>query len=272
MFVAVLAVAGGAIYFSIPQPDLPDAAAALASTESVEFEVVGGDLEFRPKSRPADIPETAGDLGLILYPGGKVDAAAYAPTARAIAAHGFLVVITPMPLNLAVLDVDAATRVVERHPEIEGWAIGGHSLGGSMAAEYVRRQPHVINGLVLWSSYSATDLSTLRLHPLLVYGSLDAGAARMTSQDSLGKLPLPVVVRRIDGGNHEQMGWYTGQPNDPPATITRADQQAQLVAATVDFLETLVAGTGVTSNVRLPLGSSQHLRSVRGVGHGAAAR
>ena len=23
----------------------------------------------------------------------------------------------------------------------------------------------------------------------------------------------------IEGGNHEQMGWYTGQPNDPPATI-----------------------------------------------------
>ena len=243
LVLGVVAIGGGAIYFSIPQPDLPEAAAALASTDAVEFAQVGGDLEFRPLARPEGVPGTAGDLGLILYPGGKVDAAAYAPAARAIAARGFLVVITPMPLHLAVLDIDAATRVVDRHPEIEAWAIGGHSLGGSMAAEYAKRQPHVINGLVLWASYSATDLSTLRLRPLLVYGSLDGGAARMTSQDSLGKLPLPVVVQRIDGGNHEQMGWYTGQPNDPPATITRVDQQAQLVAVTTDFLETIVAQT-----------------------------
>jgi hypothetical protein len=37
------------------------------------------------------------------------------------------------------------------------------------------------------------------------------------------------------------MGWYTGQPDDPPATISRADQQAQVVAATVAMLEGLAA-------------------------------
>jgi hypothetical protein len=43
----------------------------------------------------------------------------------------------------------------------------------------------------------------------------------------------------IEGGNHEQMGWYTGQPNDPPATIPRADQQRQLVDATIALLEAI---------------------------------
>jgi hypothetical protein len=35
------------------------------------------------------------------------------------------------------------------------------------------------------------------------------------------------------------MGYYTGQPNDPPATISRADQQAQVAAATVTMLDGL---------------------------------
>ena len=77
--------------------------------------------------------------GLIFYPGGKVDARAYAPAAHAIAAQGYLVVITPMPLNLAVFGVDRAADVVKAFPSIKHWAIGGHSLGGSMAASFASK-------------------------------------------------------------------------------------------------------------------------------------
>jgi hypothetical protein len=228
----VIAVVGGVVYFSIPQPDLPEAAAALQSTDAVDVtQLPNGDLEFAPRGGA-----TATTTGLILYPGGKVDPKAYAPAAREIAAAGFFVAIVSMPLNLAVLDVDAGTRVIERHLEIRTWAVGGHSLGGSMAAEYAARQAHAVSGLVLWSSYSAVDLSATRIQAVVIYGTLDAGAARMTSQESLGKLRLPVLVRPIEGGNHEQMGWYTGQPNDPPATISREAQQARVVAETVSFL------------------------------------
>lgn len=47
------------------------------------------------------------------------------------------------------------------------------------------------------------------------------------------------MIVEIDGGNHEQMGWYTGQPNDPAATISRAAQQEQVVEATIALLEGL---------------------------------
>jgi hypothetical protein len=50
-----------------------------------------------------------------------------------------------------------------------------------------------------------------------------------------------VTIDLIDGGNHEQMGWYTGQPNDPPATISRDEQQRRIVAATVSLLRKLEA-------------------------------
>ncbi len=45
----------------------------------------------------------------------------------------------------------------------------------------------------------------------------------------------------IEGGNHQQFGWYTGdhKPFDRDATISRDDQMAQIVDATVLFLDSL---------------------------------
>ena len=66
-----------------------------------------------------------------------------------------------------------------------------------------------------------------------------------TSPDAVAKLGGPAVVTfdPIEGGNHEQMGWYTGQPNDPPATISREAQQERIVAATRELLAELAAGS-----------------------------
>ena len=141
-----------------------------------------------------------------------------------------------MPLNLAVLEIDGATPVIAAHPEVRHWAIGGHSLGGAMAAQFLAGHPGTAEGLVFWAAYAATDLSAQPLHVLIAYGSLDAGVASYVGPKALANIPPNPTVLVIDGGNHEQMGWYTGQPNDPPATISRADQQARVVAATLGLL------------------------------------
>ena len=146
-----------------------------------------------------------------------------------------------MPFNLAVFGIDAAAAVIKAHPEIEHWAVGGHSLGGSMAAQFIDSHPDTVEGLVLWASYSAADLSQDDLAVVSAYGTLDAGVASYTSPANVAKLGTDVAFTVIEGGNHEQMGWYTGQPNDPPATIPRADQQAQVVDATLTLLAGLAA-------------------------------
>ena len=61
----------------------------------------------------------------------------------------------------------------------------------------------------------------------------------MSGPEARANLPADAVFVEIPGGNHEQMGYYTGQPNDPPATISREDQQAQVAAATVTMLQGL---------------------------------
>ena len=148
--VVVVAVAG-AVWLAIPQQVLPEADAALIPSATVAVEQHDGNITF--------VPTAGADVGLILYPGGKVPAKAYAPTARLIADRGYLVVVVSMPFNFAVLDVDAASRVIAGRPEIQTWAIGGHSLGGAMAGQYVAGHPDAVDGLVLWAAYSAADVS-----------------------------------------------------------------------------------------------------------------
>ena len=227
--ILVVALVGGGAWFFSPQPLLPEATAALASTAAATFTDDAAGLTFAPTSAPAS-------TGLIIYPGAKVPAAGYAPTARAIAEQGYLVVVVPMPLNFAIFGVGAADRVIAAHPEIVHWAIGGHSLGGAMAAQYAADHVNVIAGLALCGAYSATDLSTGSLAASSVYGSLDAAVAKIEDPATKALLPPTTTYERIEGGNHEQCGWYTGQPNDPPATISRQEQQDRLVAAWVALL------------------------------------
>jgi Alpha/beta hydrolase family len=235
--IALVVAVGGFLWYAQPQPLLPEATAALASTPTVTFEQgEDGRLTYTPT-------DTQPTRGLVLYPGGKVPPAAYAPAAQAIADAGYLVAIVPVPFNLAVFGIDAASAVIADHPEITSWSVGGHSLGGSMAAQYIDSHPGTIDGLVLWASYSAADLSDDGIIVSSSYGTLDNGAPSFTDPANVAKLGSAVVFTTIDGGNHEQMGWYTGQPNDPPATIPRVAQQERIVAATIELLDALGAGT-----------------------------
>ena len=84
-----------------------------------------GNWVFAPESPTA---------GLIFYPGGKVENTAYAPLLHDLAEGGILCVLVKMPCNLAVLGMNAADGIPECFPEVTDWYIGGHSLGGAMAA------------------------------------------------------------------------------------------------------------------------------------------
>ena len=72
---------------------------------------------------------------------------------------------------------------------------------------------------------------------LSMYGTLDmAGMAKFADKKSL--LPADTHYVVIQGGNHAQFGDYGAQPGDNAATISRADQQTQIIKATVEFLRT----------------------------------
>lgn len=223
---------GAAVWLATPTALLPEATAAQVSTDSVQFERRDGWLVFTPAG---ERPRT----GLIFYPGGRVLAEAYAPAGAALAARGYRVVIPSMPFNLAVFNADAADPIRTAYPEVTTWVIAGHSLGGAMAADYASRHPGELAGLVLWASYSASDLSGSGLAVVSIYGALETGRASFLDPANTGKLPADTRYVEIAGGNHEQFGYYTGQPNDPAAEIARDSQQAEAVSATLALLDAL---------------------------------
>ncbi len=232
--VLIVAVAGFVVWAQTTNPPMAEALDALQSDDAVTVTSASW-LTFAPRQ--------AAPVGFIFYPGGRVDARAYATELHAIAARGYLGVITPMPLNLAVFNPNAAAGVIQAHPEIHCWAVGGHSLGGTMAAAYADSHRRAVKGLVLWASYPAgsSDLSTSGLPVLSIFGSKDALATGDRIDAARPLLPADTEYVAIQGGNHGQFGSYGAQPGDGTAEITRAEQQAQVVAATAAFLGKLAS-------------------------------
>ena len=225
----IIATAGFVIWAENPLPAMPEAIAALKSEADV--------IVFTKKWMVFSPTNLETKTGVIIYPGGRVDPRAYAPLAKEIARAGYLVVLPPMPLNLAFTGVNVADEIMAANPNIEHWYVGGHSLGGSMAAEYVAANPDKVDGLFLWASYSAegTDLSAIpNLKVLSIYGTEDGGAAgiRLSKERS----PADTVWVEMQGGNHAQFGWYGVQPGDGVATISREKEQALILDATLAFI------------------------------------
>lgn len=192
-----------------------------ASELSVESETwEDGTLVFTPEEA---------ETGLIFYPGGKVEYLAYQPLMQAFAAEGILCVLVKMPFNLAVLDVDAADGIQEEFPEIEEWYIGGHSLGGSMAASYVADHTDEYEGLVLLASYSTAELADSRLNVISIYGSEDEVLNREKYEKNRSNLPADFTEYVIDGGCHAYFGVYGHQDGDGTPTISN-QQQIELTA------------------------------------------
>ncbi len=233
LIIAALA-AGFVFWASRSNPLMPAVESALQSDSIVAVEEAGDWLVFRPRS---SAPQT----GLVFYPGGKVNYRAYAPYAREIAEQGSLVVIVKMPLNLAVLNPAAADAVISAYPEVQEWAVGGHSLGGAMAANYAADHLDQVRGLLLLAAYPAgsDDLSNTSLSVVSIYGDQDGVASLETIDASRALLPESTRFVVIEGGNHAQFGDYGDQSGDNPAGISRDEQQRLAVQVSVELLQSL---------------------------------
>ena len=193
-----------------------DGIEAFAPMNSVSTELHDdGTLVFRPENAAK---------GFIFYPGGKVECAAYQPLMAACAQQGILCILVEMPFNLAVLDINAADGIQAQYPEIEKWYIGGHSLGGSMAASYHADHIEEYEGLILLGSYSTADLSETDLEVLSIYGSEDQVMNREKYEQNKANLPGDFTEVVLEGGCHAYFGMYGPQEGDGQPGISNAQQ------------------------------------------------
>jgi len=193
-----------------------DAIEAFSPMKAVPTELHDdGTLVFKPENATK---------GFIFYPGGKVECAAYQPLMAACAQEGILCVLVEMPFNLAVLDINAAAGIQEQYPEIEKWYIGGHSLGGSMAASHLAEHIDDYAGLILLGSYSTADLSETNLDVLSVYGSEDKVMNRDKYDEYKANLPGDFTEVVIEGGCHAYFGIYGAQEGDGEPAVSNEQQ------------------------------------------------
>lgn len=217
IFLAVIAAAvmGTVIYINDYYHAETSAMAFISEAEHIEL--------LEKKGQYVLVPE-APEAGLIFYPGGKVEVESYLPLMAEFAQRGVLCVLIEMPGNLAVLDINAADGVIGEYPEVERWYIGGHSLGGSMAAAYLEKHVDEFEGLLLLASYSTADLSDADLKVLSVHGSEDSVLNEEAFEENLTNLPTGYRVEVLEGGNHAQFGYYGAQKGDGEATVSREEQ------------------------------------------------
>ncbi len=222
-----------------------DARHALTSGNGANVSHADGYWQFQPSGTPSR-------TGLIFLPGALVDPIAYAPIAAAVARGGHTAVLIEVPRRGAFGGAESpevSRRVraaMNGLPDVRGWVVAGHSLGGRIAADLMRTPDPKFAGLVLIGTSHPREFSLAHLEiPVVqVFGTRDTVADADKVQSALVNLPPATRSVRIDGGNHSQFGYYGFQPGDWPATISRETQQQLTVQAILEVLKTGVQDGG----------------------------
>lgn len=216
----------------------PIAIAALKSDAKVEVTERLTWFEMAPVRR-----DKLGDLieptsGLIFVPGARVDPRAYANVLRPVAAAGYLVVVLREPMNFALPTSSHAETVLDVHPQVRYWTMGGHSLGGVNAADFTDRDSR-INALLLYASYPGAKLNRMDLKVMSISGSRDGLATPEKIAANKPKLPPQTRYVEIDGAIHSYFGDYGEQPGDGVATVNRTGSQAVIAKGTIALLASI---------------------------------
>jgi hypothetical protein len=220
-----------------PFPAAPVALAAMKSGDDIQVTDKLTWYEMKKVAQDAKGAAIEPTVGLVFVPGARVDPRAYANILRRVARAGYLVAVVKPPYGLAMPNSTQPDSVIENHPEIRYWAVGGHSLGGVAASSYA--DDHPVTGLLLYASYPASELARNDLITTSISGSEDGLATPAKIAEAKPKLPEGTAYVVVDGGIHAFFGDYGEQPGDGTPTISRQDAQAQIQKATIALLASL---------------------------------
>jgi pimeloyl-ACP methyl ester carboxylesterase len=213
----------------------PARSIAISALESSDKVTVSRDdfLVFDPVDRTR--------TGLIFYPGGLVEPSAYAPVLHMIAQKGVLVVITPMPFNLAIFNTGAASDVIDEYPDISDWVLTGHSLGGASAAIFAENNPDLIDAIAFWDSYpsNSADLSDNQIRVLSIYGTMNGYPNTDKFDEKRHLVPDNTKFIPIEGANHAHFGDYGPQKDDVNALISINEQHEIVTKIILEFIADL---------------------------------
>lgn len=229
---AVLAL----VWWLVPNSAAPPALAAMKSDDTVTVTETPSQIVMTPTSSTSEV-------GVFFQPGALVDARAYAAVLRPLAKSGHVVVIPKQPFGIAFLSTGAFTQARTEHPPAERWVLGGHSLGGVVAANdaqaFAMDSGDPVAGVVFFASYPASDMSTLPVPVLSISASNDGLATPGKINASKDTLPKDTNFTVIEGGVHANFGDYGPQAGDGTPTISSDNARTEISHASLAFVESV---------------------------------
>ena len=247
LILAASALAGLAVYFGNGNP------ADQNTRNEIENPPEGILVDSSAKGQLAFMPEDGTSTGIVFYPGAKVEYDAYGELAERLARNGYLVVLADMPLNLALLNINAADRVIERYPDVAQWYLCGHSMGGLAASNYCWHHQDSVDGLILLASRIKCDFSDSTLPVLLISATEDGICTPEILEEDDTPLPADYTHVVIDGGCHGYFGSYGDQKMDGTPSISRQEQQDQTAEYITAFIEAHKGNAESVSHVLIPV-------------------
>lgn len=197
--VLLIAVLGAYVFVQTSaMGPLEDAQTAMESTDQVKVTTKEEWVEFMPTS-----PE---GVSVIFYQGGLVEEESYAPLAQLLSAAGHPVYISKMPANLAITKMNLASKIKQAYPE-QTFVIGGHSLGGAMAARYAANHTDELAGVFFLGAYpdEKGSLAESALPVISITGTKDEVVSREKLEAGKSYMPQDAIYYVLNGGNHAQI-------------------------------------------------------------------
>ena len=153
-------------------------------------------------------------IPIIYYPGGLVAPEAYLYKMGKVAVClETTIYLIKAPFNVAIFDVNAAGRIIDRYALGEAW-VGGHSLGGISAGRFVAGKGEKVFGLFLFGSYCDQDINDYAGHVVSVMGLQDQIINWNNYEQAKTNIPPTAVIMEIEGLNHSDFGNYELQKDD----------------------------------------------------------
>ena len=135
---------------------------------------------------------------------------------------------------MAVFGVTKADDIISSY-DYDEFYIGGHSLGGTMAAGYALSHPDDLTGVIMLASYPTGKLDDSMKY-LSIYGSNDCVLEIAPYEKSKSDWPMNAKELIIEGANHSQFGRYGLQRGDGEALISCDEQEDRTVEAILDLV------------------------------------
>lgn len=225
--VIVLFVIVTSTYFVIKNKEYQPSNAAMNA--AIPATTVDNSIKFQgDDTRPA----------VIFYPGALVEPKSYSIWANEVSKAGYSVYIVRFPLDLAVMNANAASKVQSNKPYI----IGGHSLGGTMAARYAVKNKKELRGIFFLASYpeKKINLRHFKVPVLSITASQDGVLNKKNYKKAKKLLPPSTKYLVINGGNHAGFGSYGKQKGDNKASIKNSDQQKVVASLLIKWLNSKI--------------------------------